>query len=85
MSLDSVKEKENHFKSSHSEECIVGELDCKAVEMVGGAGKGDGSTDWELSLLSVRWRLDPSNLLFGSLRRSMALPEAEYIMGTKGA
>lgn len=52
MSLDSVKEKENHFKSSHSEECIVEELDCEAVEMVGGAGKGDGSTDWELSATS---------------------------------
>lgn len=52
MSLDSVKEKENHFKSSHREEFIMGELDCEAVEMVGGAGKGDGSTDWELSATS---------------------------------
>lgn len=30
----------------------MGELDCEAVETVGGAGKGDGSTDWELSATS---------------------------------
>lgn len=51
--MDSVKEKENHFKSSHREEFIIGELDCEAVEMVGGAGKGEVSTDWELCATSL--------------------------------